>query len=418
VVPAVHVLRSTRLAGLAEGHRAVTGGRVATVVRAGLVAGQFAMSLALVVTAVLLVRTVVNLRQTPTGFATGEVALVSASPGAAQYSPAQAEAYVTAGLARLSAEPGVRAVGFARVVPVGGGGARQTIVVPGYTPRPAEDMEINYNVVGGDYFGAMGIPLLDGSVMPAGPRIDGPIPVVVNGTMASRYWPTTRAVGQLFRFGDEADAPVASVVGVVADAKYREVREAPQPSFYLPLGPRQAMNGTFHVRVHGSPSALIPALRRALTAMDPAVPITSVRTLDTQRDRNITDDRMAMTIGLSLAASALLLAGVGLFGSLAHMVGQRTREIGVRVALGATGPTIRRLVLREALAIVLVGTALGFGLALWAATLTSSRLYEVGRFDPLSFIAAAVTLVVVALASALAPANRACRVDPVVALRQ
>jgi predicted permease len=418
VVPAVHVLRATRLTALAEGHRNVTGGRVAGLVRSGLVAGQFALSLALVVTAVLLVRTVVNLRQTPMGFATGEVVLVSASPGAAQYSPARATAYVTSALARLSAEPGVRTAAFARVLPVAGGGSRLTIAVSGYTPQPDEDMEINYNVVGGDYFGAMGIPLLDGGAAPMGPRAGGPIPVVVNSTMASRYWPGARAVGQQFRLGHLADAPVAMVVGVAADAKYREVREAARPSFYLPMEPRAAMNGTFHVRVHGSPAAMIPALRRALTEVDSAVPITSAQTLDTQLDRNITDDRLAMTVGLSLAASALLLAGVGLFGAMAHMVGQRTGEIGVRVALGATSTTIRRLVLRQALVIALVGTALGLGLALWAATLTASRLYAVGRFDPASFLVAAGILVAVAVASAPAPAHRASRVDPVDALRR
>lgn len=418
VVPAIHVLRSTRFAALSEGQRTAGPGRVASVVRSGLVAGQFACSLALVVTAVLLVRTVVNLRQAPTGFATGEVVLVSVSPGAAQYTPERAQAYVTGALARLSAEPGVRAAAYARVTPVAGGGSRQTIAVPGYTPAPEEDMEVNYNVVAGDYFGAMGIELREGNPLSAGAAAGGPIPVVVNSTMASRYWRGARAVGRRFWLGSAADGDAAEVVGVAADAKYRAVREDPRPSFYLPLEPRAAMNGVFHVRANSSPAAMVPALRRALAEVDAAVPITSARTLSAQLDRNITDDRLAMTIGLSLAASALLLAGIGLFGAMAHMVGQRTREIGVRVALGATGTSIRRLVLRQALAIACIGTALGLCLALWAANLTASRLYEVGRFDPASFVVAAAILLGVAVASALAPAHRASRVDPVDALRQ
>lgn len=177
------------------------------------------------------------------------------------------------------------------------------------------------------------------------------------------------------------------------------------------------MDGVFHVRLTGSPSSTLPALRQALVDLSPGVPITQVRTLQAQIDVNLTDDRVAMAIGSVLASAALLLAGIGLFSAMAHMVGQRTREIGVRVALGATGGGIQRLVFRHALAITLSGAALGLGLAAWATSFTAARLYGVSRFDFLSFLVAAVVLAAVAIGSALIPARRASRVDPVDALR-
>jgi ABC-type antimicrobial peptide transport system permease subunit len=207
------------------------------------------------------------------------------------------------------------------------------------------------------------------------------------------------------------------VVGVVADAKYRSMREDVQPSFYLPLTRQQVRDGSWHVRVAGDPDAALPALRRALTDADPLVPVTSALTLRGQQSNNITDDRLAMTIGVVLASAAMLLAGVGLFGAMSQLVGQRTREIGVRLALGASPPGIGRLVLRQALSIALTGSAFGLVLALWATSFTANRLFGVGRFDVVSFTGAALVLTAVAVASALTPARRAARVDPVNALR-
>jgi predicted permease len=430
LAPAMQVLRSTRLAAMADGGRGATTTRLAGRLRSGLLAGQFALTLALVVCAILLMRTVGNLRNADTGFATNEVVLLAASPGSVQYPEARAAAYVTDAIDRLAAVPGVRAAAFARVRPVNVGGSRMTVFIPGYTPQPAEDMEINYNSVTGAYFDAMGIPLLDGAALPVrlqlppapaaiapGAAPAAPVQVVVNETMASRYWPNRRAVGQRFYLGADATGQPADVIGLVPDAKYRAVREDPRPSFYVPLSSRQALDGVFHVRVAGSPSAAIPALRQTLLDLAPGVPLTQVHTLRSQLDLNITDDRLAMTIGAVLAGAAILLAGVGLFSAMAHMVGSRTREIGVRVALGATGGGIQRLVLRHALLITLTGATLGLGLAAWATSITASRLYGVGRFDAASFAGAALMLAAVAIASAVVPARRASRVDPVIALR-
>ncbi len=292
-----------------------------------------------------------------------------------------------------------------------------TVTVPGYSPQPDEEMEINYNEVTSDYFGALGMSMMDGKVMPSLRPQAGPVPAVINNTMARRFWPNARAVGQPFHLGGDTTGPLVEVVGVVADAKYRSMREDVQPSFYLPISSQQVRDGSWHVRVAGDPDAALPALRRALADADPLVPITSALTLRGQQSNNITDDRLAMSIGVALASAAMLLAGVGLFGAMSQLVGQRTREIGVRLALGASPPAIGRLVLRQALSIALTGSALGFVLALWATSFTANRLFGVGRFDVVSFAGAALVLAAVAVASALTPARRAARVDPVNALR-
>jgi predicted permease len=417
LAPAVHLMKDAGTGSLADGSRSATPGRFARRARVALLVVQFALSLVLVVTSLLLVRTVFNLRNAPTGYAINEVALVAVSPRAAQYNAPRAQAYLAAAMERLQREPGVRNVGFARVPPVNLGGSRTTLTVPGYTPQSDEDMEINFNEVAGDYFGALGIPIVDGQALPLTRPEGGILASVINQTMARRYWPDARAVGQYFHLGVDTTAPMVEVVGVVADAKYRSMREQVRPSFYLSLPTEQVRDGVWHVRVAGDPGAALPALRRALAAADPAVPVTSALTLRGQQSMNITDDRLAMTIGVVLAFAALLLAGVGLFGAMSQLVGQRTREIGVRLALGASPPGIGRLVLGQAMGIAFAGSALGFVLALWATSFTAARLFGVGRFDPISFAGAALVLTAVAVASALTPARRAARVDPVHALR-
>src|SRR5688572_22365463 len=400
LAPAVHILRDAGTRQLVEGGRSETTGRFAARVRVTLLAFQFALSLVLVVTALLLVRTVFNLRHTPTGYAINEVALLGVSPRAAHYTAPRAQAYLTSATERLQREPGVRNVGFARVAPVNFGGSRMTLTVPGYTPQPDEEMEINYNEVAGDYFGALGMSIIDGQGMPSSRPQGGPRPAVINQTMPRRYWQHAKAVGQHFELGGDTKGPLVEVVGVVADAKYRSMREDVQPSFYLPVSSQQVRDGSWHVRVAGDPDAALPALRRALAEADPLVPVTSALTLRGQQSNNITDDRLAMSIGVALASAAMLLAGVGLFGAMSQLVGQRTREIGVRLALGASPPGIGRLVLRQALSIALAGSALGLVLALWATSFTANRLFGVGRFDVVSFAGAALVLTAVAVLSA------------------
>lgn len=413
--------RASAAAALGDGGRSASGGRTQAFVRRGLVIAQFAFALGLAGAAALLGRTLINLRASPTGFDLDHLVVVEVDPRAPRAQAAgvspqlvaeRVAQYVADGTARLAAVPGVRAASYARVLPLDFGGSRTTIAVDGYAPAAGEDMEINFNRVTAGYFDALGIAARDGRVIDAGDVRGAPPVAVVNESMARRYWPGQRPVGRTIDIG----SPV-TVVGVVPDVKYRMLREEAGPSFYLAFAQGQPSGGAFHVRTAGPPDTLLETLRRTVAQLDPQVPITRLRTLRTQADLNVNEDRLALTIALGLAGAAILLAAVGLYATMAQAVGRRTREIGVRLALGAAPGDVRRLVLREAVALAIAGSIAGLGLALAAGQLIRERLFGISAADPASLAVAVGVLAAVALIAAWAPARKAARVDPVEALR-
>lgn len=415
IAPALGALRALTPDAFSEGGRTASEGRAASRVRGTLVVTQFALSLSLVVACLLSARTVYNLRTLPTGFDIDRIALVGVDPEAAQYDLTRSRSYMAAAAERVAALPGVRAVGVARVLPLGFGGSRTTVIVPGYQPSPDEDMELNFNTATPSYFEAMGIRLLDGRFFGDRDTRERPRVVVVNETMASRYWPRGNAVGQRIRFAQ--DGPDIEVVGIAQDVKYRMLREDARPSFYIPYAQSGARGGTLHVRTWDDPGAVVTTVRQALTGVDANVPITMVRTLRDQAALNVTDERLAMFIALTLAGAALLLAAVGLYGSMSYAVGRRTRELGVRLALGATVADIRRLILGQGLKLCILGTALGSGVALAFGRSIEHRLFGVTGRDPLTLVLSAAILSVVAIIACWIPARRAMKVDPAHALR-
>jgi ABC-type antimicrobial peptide transport system permease subunit len=197
------------------------------------------------------------------------------------------------------------------------------------------------------------------------------------------------------------------------------VRETPNPSFYVPLAQWRSAAGVLHVRFGaGDIATRLDELRRVVAAVNPAVPVTRVQTLGDQIERNLADERMATTVGMTLAMVALLLATAGLYATMAFLVGRRTREIGVRMALGASMSEVRRLVLREGLALAIAGVSAGLALSMWVGYALQSRLYGVGSTDAISFAGAGSMLTAAAVLASWLPARRASRVDPVVALRE
>jgi putative ABC transport system permease protein len=225
-------------------------------------------------------------------------------------------------------------------------------------------------------------------------------------------------VGREMNFGGDT-GPVFRIVGVVRDVKYRMLREEAGPSFYYSIGQTgRPRNGVMHVRTAGDPSTLLETLRRTLADVDASVPVTTTRTLSSQMMLTVNDERVAMTIGLALAFAALLLAAVGLYGAMSYSVGQRTRELGVRLALGAVPRQVRGLVLQHGLRLALAGSTLGLVLGFWMGKLIEARLYGVTPGDLTSFAVSAAVLTIVALVACWVPSRRAMRVDPVVALRQ
>jgi putative ABC transport system permease protein len=415
IAPARGALRALTAGALADGGRAVSEGKRVGRVRGGLVISQFALSLSLVVASVLCARTVYNLRALPTGFDVDHIALLTLEPSAAQYDVARSRSYMTAVQQRVSALPGIRAADFGRIVPLGFGGARTTVIVPGYQPAADEDMELNFNVTAPGYLDAMGIRLREGRFFNAYDVRERPSVIVVNQTMAARYWRGRSPLGARVRFSEEG--PDIEVVGVAEDVKYRMLREDARPSFYVPYAQSAALDGVLHVRTWGEPAAAISSVRQALSEVDANVPVITVRTLQEQAALNVNDERVALFIALTLAAAALLLAAVGLYGSMSYAVRRRTRELGVRLALGATVADIRRLVLAHGLRLCVAGTVIGSFAAIATARLIEHRLFGVKANDPATLIASAVILSIVAVMACWIPARRATRVDPANALR-
>jgi predicted permease len=316
---------------------------------------------------------------------------------------------------RLQALPGIEAVAVAAVMPINFGGSRRTISIPGYTPAQGEEMEHNYNRVSTDYFAVMGIGVVAGRVFDARDGANQPRRVVINETMARRYFPGGQAVGRMMGFGN-GPANI-EVIGVVRDVRYRMVREAPRPSYYLPLAQEPAAAGAFHVRTSGRPETSLGAMEGGIAGIDARMAVRQALTLDAQLDRNIANERMARSIALTLGFAALVLAATGLYATMAFAVRRRTREIGVRMALGASGKDVRLMVVRQSLILVTFGIVGGLGGAVWAGRAVESQLYGVSPVDAASFAAAALILGMAAIAAAWLPARRATKVDPVTALR-
>jgi predicted permease len=382
-----------------------------------LIVAQFALSMAVLTGAALLVRTLANLRSTDLGFASKNLALVEVSPGMAQIERFAASRYFESVNEAVRTVPGVRAAVGAHVMPLDFGGSRTTIDVAGYKPSPEEDMELNFVRVSAGYFEALGIPISRGRSFTPQDTDGQPQRIIVNETMARRFWANGDAIGKFLRRGSQGPYNV-EVVGVVPDVHYRMVREQPRPSFYVSLNQWPASAGVIHVLMDGDPAPRLDELRRAVAAVNPSVPVGRVSTLGQQLERNISQERMASVIGVTLALATLLLAAAGLYSTMAFVVGRRTREIGVRVALGARALDVRRMVLRDAAVLVLFGAVAGLGFALWAGRALETLLFGVGRFDYVSLLASAALLSVAGLIASWMPARRASRVDPVIALRE
>jgi predicted permease len=413
LAPILRVWRRGTAPALAEGGRTVSGnGRIRRV----LVVAQFALSLALVVAAALLIRTLINVRSIDTGLDLNRVVLMEVDPEAAGYDGPRTLQYLTSALGKLGQIPGVMAAGYGRVIPLGFGGSRSSIEVPGYAPKPDEDMEINFNAVSPGYFEALGIALVSGRLPNDQDIAERPRVAVVNETMARRYWPDG-AVGRTMRFVG-GTPPELEVIGVVRDVKYRFIREEAAPTFYTAaLQAPRMRGGVLHVRTQYAPGSLVATLRKTLRDVDRNVPVTIVRTLREQRDRNTADEGLAVTIGVVLGGVALALAAVGLFAAMSSAVVSRRREIGVRLALGADPARIVRLVLAGSLRLVLIGAAIGLIGAYWAVQLLEQRLYGVSAHDPASFVISVLVLALIALAATWGPARRAAGIDPIHALR-
>jgi predicted permease len=414
LVPALGASRSDVAAQLRDESGTFAGGPRGGWLRNGLVLVQVAISLLLLVAAGLLLRSLESASGFDPGFEPGGVELASIDLFPTGYTPEKGRQLYRQLLERLRALPGVDSVSLARGVPLGlGGSSSSRIRVEGYEPAKDQLPWTYLNNVGPDYLRTMGMRLVRGRDLTEQDDFEAPRVAVINQTMAERYWPGREALGRRFSFDGER---WITVVGVVADSKYRSLSEPPAPFTYLPLQQFFASQVTLHVRAAPA-SGIAASLRREVQALDPGLPVFDQRRLEEHVRAASFQQRMAGTLLSVLGVLALLLAAVGIYGVLAYAVGQRTREMGLRMALGAAGGDILRLVLRQGMKWVLLGMSLGLASASALTRLMRSLLFGVSATDPLSFAAAATLLGLVALAACYLPAWRASRMDPLLALR-
>ncbi|MGH9816334.1 MAG: ABC transporter permease, partial [Candidatus Acidiferrales bacterium] len=408
----VETLKDERFAGSAR-PRSIGARRIH--LRQGLVVVQLGLSLVVLVAAGLAVKSLRGLLNIESGFDAERVMLYSLDVGRSGYNEERGQQFYAQLLEKVRGIGGVEAAGLAVIPPLAGSGMRVTSLPEGRIADEKNPINFTFNAVTPDYFRAMGIPLLRGRDFSADDRAGGLFTAIVNEALVKEYWPGHDGLGKIIEiFGDPVQP--ARVVGVVADSKYRSMTEPMIPTMYLPLAQNYQNRIVLMVR-SPRPSAQVDAVRAAVRSLDANMPVFGVRTLAEQRARSLSTPRMAATLLSMLGALGLLLGTLGLYGVMAYLVTQRTHEIGIRMALGAARRDILRMVLGQALRLVLIGVALGLAGAFAATRLIQSLLQGVEPQDPQTIAAVATLLVAAALAACLLPARRALRVDPMTALR-
>jgi putative ABC transport system permease protein len=422
LAPALHVIRSDSWGWLKAGHRGA-GSSAGRTLRDVLVAGEVALALALLVSAMLSIRSFGRLSRVEPGFNPSGVLTFQLALPASRYPDSRALAdFVRRFGDDLAAQPGVRFVSAAMLLPLQDDGFGGTFSIIGQpAPSPDDDNEPNAQIrpVAPAYFRAMEIPILQGRDFTVADRETSAPVALISESVARQYWPGEDPVGRRLRLQVSVADPEKEreIIGVVRDVKDRRIDAPPQPTVYVPHAQYAADTMTFVLKTDLEPTSLLATVSARLKAFDAEMAIAEARTLDASVDRALAPSRFrALLLGL-FAVAALILAAVGLYGVVSYSVSQRTQEIGVRMALGAAGRDVLRLVLRQGLAPVFGGVAIGLAAAAAMARLMSSLLFEVSPLDPATFVSVSLALSAVGVVACYIPARRATRTDPVEAIR-
>lgn len=422
LAPAWSAARGAVAASLRQGAARGSGGGRSRL-RASLLVTQVSLSLVLLVMSGLLVRSVGRAEQIDLGFDQDNVLMMTLDPGVRSYTPARGQALYRDLLDRTRALPGVRQASLLNIVPLTGSVRASEMLKEG-TPAPPRGRReglvmVGRNVVAPDYFETLRIPRLQGRDFSAHDDAAAPPVAIVNETLARQMWPGEPALGKRLRMYDERDpdSPLIEVIGIVRDSKYVTVGEEPHPFLYRPITQDYPRSATLIARIDGDPLAAAPAIREALRALDPELPVVETRALRDATSISLLPIRMAASFLGLLGLLVLALAAIGLYGVLSFLVRLRTREIGIRMALGADRARVVRAIMRDALRWMACGLALGLLLALLVTPLAASLLYGVPPRDTLTFTLVTLLLLIVGSGASLVPALRASRVDALTALR-
>jgi len=415
VVPATQTGKIDLANSMKMGSAGVVGGRGRAWVRSGLVSAQVSLSFILLVGTGLLMQSLLKIRTVSPGFTTRGVQETAIDLISAGYTPARAQTFQDALLERVRALPGVESAAFAKMTPLSYvSSASASIVVDGYAPPPEESPTVEYNEVGAGYFVTMGIPLVDGREFTRADDEQAAPVAVVNETMAQRYWNGRNPLGERLQFKGRW----LRVVGVVKDSKYSSVREDPTPFFFVPVRQNSLRASMLVIRTPVAPQTMAIALARQVHALDANLATYEVITLQEQLERSTSPQMVALTLVGVLGGLALLLAAIGLYGVISYAVNQSTRELGLRIALGASAGDLLRLVLSQGLVLITAGVVIGTTAALGLTRLMGNLLYKVSPRDPVVFGSAFLVITISSFAAVLIPALRAAGTDPARALRE
>jgi predicted permease len=414
VVPALQADKIDLASSMKMESAGVVGGRGRAWVRSGLVLVQVSLSFILLVGTGLLMQSLLTIRATSPGFNAQGVQYTGIDLVAAGYTPQRAQTFQDELLVRVRALPGVESAAFSRMVPLSYvSSATAPIVVDGYTPPPEESPTVDYNEAGPDYFVTLGIPLVAGREFTRSDDENAAPVAVINETMAQRYWNGRNPLGDRLQLKGRW----LTVVGIAKDSKYSSVREKPTPFFFIALRQNNLRGSVLNIRTNLAPQTMATELVREVHALDANVAPSELITMQEQLERSTSPQMVAVTLVGVLGGLALLLAVIGLYAVMSYAVSQSTRELGLRMALGADASNLLRLVLSRGLALTGAGVLLGVATALLLTRLLGNLLFKVSPRDPAAFASAFLIMTVAALAACLLPAWRATRTDPARILR-
>lgn len=425
LVPLRRASRGSFSQSLREGGRGVAGGKSSQKTQRILVVAEMTLAVLLLSGAGLLVQSLIRLQQVDLGFESRNLLAVRLVLPLARYSGVErSSTFYTRLLERSGTLPGVRGVAAVSVPPLGGPNSGRTFTVVGRAePAPHAVPNTDVRAATPGYFRLMSIPLLSGRDFTGQDDSASALVAIISARTAQLYWPGENPVGATVRIGDAVRGPVAQVVGVVGDVRHLSLEQDHRPMMYFPQRSTGSLSMTVVLDAAGDPGDLTALFRREVKALDPALPLSSVRIMDEVVADEFSQRRFNVIVLGLLALAALLLAGIGLYGVMAYAVRQRNHELGVRLALGAQRGAVVRMVLGESLRLVLGGVVLGLGGALLlnkvlSTQMLSAMLFEVKPGNPVAMLGASALLLGIALLGSFVPARRASRVDPMTTLRQ
>ena len=416
--PAIHSTRPNLIGVLRANSGQPSGARAAARFRNSLVTVQIALSMALLISAGLFLKSLTNVSRVDLGVRIDNVITFGVSPSLNGYDSTQSRQLFERVEQELAALPGVTGVTAGMVALMAGNNWGNDVSVEGFERGPDTDANSRYNEIGTNYFKTLGVPLLAGREFTESDVVGSGLVAVVNEAFAKKFNLGRDAVGKWMARGGVDDSLNILIVGLVPNLKYSDVKDSVPPVFYMPYRQNARLGfNNFYVRSAVPPEQILRAVPTVMSRIDPNLPVEQLKTLPQQVKENIFLDRMISTLSASFAVLATLLAAIGLYGVLAYTVAQRTREIGLRMALGADGGRVRGMVLRQVSMMLLIGGVLGIAAAFGLGRAAGSLLFGLEGFDPVVFGAATLLLGMVALGAGYLPALRASRVDPMQALR-